>query len=168
MSRTMLPGDLRSWIRSIQVPDRSVKASRLTSVASHSVSNRPIWLLEAAARSSLTADDGPHRGITGEALGVVDILVAGHPPKHRLPKQPAQCVARVLAASTVQEFRDRDLGEPESIVELTVGEQPTVGGDPGTVEFELDPAVESGSQRQLSGFTRRVPHDHAPSVVPTR
>jgi hypothetical protein len=35
------------------------------------------------------------------------------------------------------------------------------------VEFELDTAVERGSQRQLFGFTRRGPHDHVPSVVPT-
>jgi hypothetical protein len=35
------------------------------------------------------------------------------------------------------------------------------------VEFELDTAVESGPQRQLFGFTRRAPHDHTPSVVPT-
>jgi hypothetical protein len=77
-------------------------------------------------------------------------------------------VARVLAASAVEELRDRDLGEPQDVVQLTVGEQPAVRGDPGAVEFELDPAVERGSQRQLSGFTRRVPHDHVPSVVPTR
>ena len=29
------------------------------------------------------------------------------------------------------------------------------------MELQLDPAVESGPQRQLSGFTRRIPHDHA-------
>jgi hypothetical protein len=54
-----------------------------------------------------------------------------------------------------------DLGEPEGIVEFTVGEQAPVRGDPDAVEFELDPVVESGPQRQLFGFTRRVPHDHA-------
>ena len=116
----------------------------------------------------LTADDGPHGGVAGESLGVVHVFVASEPTEHRLAKQPAQCVACVLAAAAVQEFRDRDLGEPQDVVELTVGEQPAVGGDPGTVEFKLDPAVESGPQRQLSGFTRRVPHDHAPSVVPNR
>ena len=41
------------------------------------------------------------------------------------------------------------------------------GRDPGAVEFELDPAIESGSQRGFFGFTLRVPHDHVPSVVPT-
>ena len=48
MSRMMLSGGLYSCTRSIQAPDRSVRASRLASVASHAVSKRPIWLLEAA------------------------------------------------------------------------------------------------------------------------
>ena len=139
------------------------------------IGRQPLGLEAAhlAARScrtieTLTADDRPHRWVAGEPLGVVDILVAGEPPQHRLAEQPAQRVARVLATSAVEELGDRDLGEPEALVELTVGEQPAVGGDPGTVEFELDPAVESGPQRQLSGFTRHVPHDHAPSVIPNR
>jgi hypothetical protein len=51
------------------------------------------------------------------------------------------------------------------VIQLTVGEQAAVGGDPGTVEFELDPAIESGSQREFFGFTRRVLHDRAPSLV---
>jgi hypothetical protein len=49
----------------------------------------------------------------------------------------------------------------------SIREQAAVGGDPGAVEFQLDPPVESGPQRQLSGFTRRVPHNHASSVIPT-
>ena len=41
----------RSCTRSIQTPDRAVNAARLSSVARHSVSNLPIWLVEAAIRS---------------------------------------------------------------------------------------------------------------------
>ncbi len=41
----------RSCTRSIQTPDRAVNATRLSSVASYSVSNLPIWLVEAAIRS---------------------------------------------------------------------------------------------------------------------
>jgi hypothetical protein len=115
----------------------------------------------------LTADDGPHGGVAGELLGVVHVFIAGEPPEHRLAKQPTQLMARVLAAATIQEPGDRDIGEPEGIVELTVGEQAAVGADPGAMEFELDPAVEGGPQRRLSRFTRRVPHDHAPSIVST-
>jgi hypothetical protein len=53
-------------------------------------------------------------------------------------------VARILAEAVIEELGNRDLGEPEGGVELAVREQAAVGGDPGTVEFELDPAVESG------------------------
>jgi hypothetical protein len=35
------------------------------------------------------------------------------------------------------------------------------------VEFELDPAVENGPQRELFGFTRCVPHDRDPSLGST-
>ena len=51
MSRMMPSGGRRSCTRSIQAPDRSVSAARFASVASHSVSKRPIWLVEAAGRS---------------------------------------------------------------------------------------------------------------------
>ncbi len=42
---------LRACARSIQAPDRSVNAARLASLVSHSVSKRPIWLVEAAQRT---------------------------------------------------------------------------------------------------------------------
>jgi hypothetical protein len=138
------------------------------------VGRQPLGLEAAhlAARScrtieTLTADDRPHGGVAGEPFGVVDILVAGEPTEYRLAEQSAQRMARVVATAAVEELCDRDLGEPEGIVEFTVGEQAAVRGDPGTVKFELDTAVESGPQRQLFGFIRRAPHDHAPSVVPT-
>src|SRR5918996_2342646 len=125
----------------------------------------------AAARGQaiqpLTTDDRPHRGITGEPLGIVDVLVAGEPAEHRLAEQSAQLGACVLATAAVEELRDRDVGKPEGIIEFTVGEQATVRSDPDTVEFELDPTIENGPQRRLFGFTRRVPQDRVPSLAPT-
>jgi hypothetical protein len=79
-----------------------------------------------------------------EPLGVVDIFVAGEPPKHRLAEQTAQLVARVLATAAVEELRDRHGGEPEGIIKLAVCEQTAVRGALGAVEFKLDPAVENG------------------------
>jgi hypothetical protein len=159
-------GSLRSWTRSIHAPDRSVRASRF---------GRQPFGLEAphlAARRGrpiepLTADDGAHGGITGEPLGVVDVFVAGQPPEHRLPKQPGQGVTRVLATAVIEELGDRDRGEPDGIVQLTVGEPTAVRGDPGAVEFQLDPPVETDPQRLLSCFTHRVRHDRTPSFIPT-
>ena len=76
-----------------------------------------------------------------------------------MAEQPAQLVARVLATAAVEELRDRRVGEPESVIQCAVSEQTAVRGDLGAVEFELDPAIESGSQRRLFGFTRHVPDD---------
>jgi hypothetical protein len=49
-------------------------------------------------------------------------------------------VARILAAAVIEELGNRNLGEPEGGIELAVREQAAVGGDPGTVELELDRA----------------------------
>jgi hypothetical protein len=110
----------------------------------------------------VTANDRSHGGVAREPLGIVDILVAGEPTEHRLAEQPAQLVAHVLATAAVEELRDRYFGEPEGVIQLAVSEQTAIRGDLGSVEFELDPAVENGPQRQLFGFTRHVPHDRAP------
>jgi hypothetical protein len=54
----------------------------------------------------LAVDDRPHGWITGEPLGVVDVLVSGEPPKHRSPKQSAQRVTPVLAAAAIEELTE--------------------------------------------------------------
>jgi hypothetical protein len=66
-----------------------------------------------------------------------------------LAEQPAQLVACVPATAAVEQLYDRDVGEPEGIVEFTVGEQAAVGSNPGSVEFELDPAIEWVSEAAL-------------------
>ena len=58
MSRMIIFGGRRSCTRSIQTPDRAVNAARLSSVASHSVSNRPIWLVEATSASGCSEGSG--------------------------------------------------------------------------------------------------------------
>ena len=69
-------------------------------------------------------------------------------------------MARVPATAAGEELRDRHGGEPERVIQLAVSEQTAGRGDLGAVKFELEPAVESGSQRRLFGFTRHVPSDH--------
>jgi hypothetical protein len=73
-------------------------------------------------------------------------------------------VARVLATAAVKELRDRDIGKAKGIVEFAVREQATVRCNPRAVEFELDAAIESGSQRGLFGFTR-VPYPRSRPVA---
>lgn len=66
-------------------------------------------------------------------------------------------IATMLSQENMSmELRGRHDGEPENLIEFTVGPDRSVGGDPGPMEFELDPAVESGPQRGLFDFTRWV------------
>src|SRR5687768_10268004 len=102
MSRTSVRGGLHSCTRSIQTPDRSVRASRLASIANHSVSKRPIWLLDAAARSRPSRPTNARiEGSPASRSASLIFLVAGEPTQHRLAEQPAQLVARVLATAAV-------------------------------------------------------------------
>ena len=73
----------------------------------------------------------------------------------------------VLAAAAIEQLGDRDIGQPKRIIEFAVGEQAAVGGDPGAVKFELDPAVEIDPKRLRCRFTHRIRHDRTPSPVPT-
>ena len=57
-----------------------------------------------------------------QAQGVVDILVSGKPPEHRLPQQPDQRMAAIPAGACVGEHVARDRAETESIVELAIGQ----------------------------------------------
>ena len=66
-------------------------------------------------------------------------------------------VPDVPAAPPLAECRGGHRGQAKGIVQLAIGEQAAVGGDPRTVEFELDPAVE-GDPKRLLPFTRRVRH----------
>ena len=111
------------------------------------------------------ADDGAHRRIAGEPLGIVDVFVAGEAAVDRLAQQAQQMVADVLATTTLAEGRCGHRGQVEHIVQLAVGEQSAVGGDPRTVELELDAAVEGDPKRPVR-FTRRVRHPRpAPSPL---
>ena len=64
-----------------------------------------------------------------------------------------------------REHRGGQRGQAEDVVQLAVREQTPIRGDPGTVELELDAAVERDPKR-LGGFTRRVHHPRpAPPVL---
>src|ERR1039458_7117415 len=63
MASTMVVCGRRACTRSIHAPDRSARAARLISLASHPVSKRPIWLVEAARRSN------PPRSTTARIAG---------------------------------------------------------------------------------------------------
>jgi hypothetical protein len=111
------------------------------------------------ARSRLAADDPAHRRIMPQALGIVDIFVSRQPSEHRLPQQPDQSVTAIPAGACVGEHVPGHRAETEGVVEFTVGQQSGIGGDPGAMELELQPAVEIEPERAIDRFTRRVRHD---------
>src|SRR5271169_7248084 len=51
------------------------------------------------ALSCFATDDPAHRRIVAQTQSVVHILVAGKATKYRLPEQPGQCVATILAGA---------------------------------------------------------------------
>ena len=113
---------------------------------------------------ALAADDGAHPRIAGEPLGIVDVFVAGEPAVDRLAQQSRQMVPDVPAAPPLAECRSAHRGQAKRVVQLAIGEQATVRGDPSTMEFQLDPAVEGDPKRRLFGFTRRIRH---PGLTPS-
>jgi hypothetical protein len=64
----------------------------------------------------------------------------------------------VLADARVNETIANHVGQPERVIEVTIGEQSGVGGDPGAMKLELQAAVEIKPQRLVLRFTRRVRH----------
>ena len=95
------------------------------------------------------------------AGSVVDVLVTREAAEHRLTQQPGQHVPGVLAAAAFRQSAARQVGQPERVVQFTVGQQPGVGGDAAAVELEPQAAIEIDPQRAVIRFTRWVFHPHA-------
>jgi hypothetical protein len=94
-------------------------------------------------RSSATVTDNPtHRWIASQTVGVVDVLIATEAAEDGLPKQSRHRVLAVLACARIDQFITNHVRQPECVIELTVGKQSGVGGDPGTVKLKLQATVE--------------------------
>ena len=65
-------------------------------------------------------------------------------------------MAGVPAAAAFRQHAAGQIGQPQCIVEVAVGEQPGVGGDAATVELQLQAAVEIAPQGPVIRFTRWV------------
>ena len=77
-----------------------------------------------------------------QALGVVHVLVSGKTPEHRLPQQPDQRMAAVLAGARIGEHLAGHRAEAECVVEFAIGEQSGIGGDDGAAKLQRQAAVE--------------------------
>ena len=106
-------------------------------------------------------DYGAHGRIMGQALGVVDVLVAGEAAEHGLAQQPGQQVAGVLAAAAFRQDATGQIGQPEGVIQFPVGQQSAIGGDAASMELQLQAAVEIELQRPVVQFTCWVFHGAA-------
>ena len=113
---------------------------------------------------ALAVDDGSHRWITRQSLGIVHVLVSGQASKHRLAQQARQEVARVRATPQVRPRRPAEIGEAENLVQLAVGQQTGVGGDLAPVGFQLEATIEIAPKRRWFRFTHRACNDRASSI----
>ena len=80
-----------------------------------------------------------------QAQGVVDIFVSGKPSEHRLPQQPDQRVTAIPAGACIAEQITRHRAQPESVVELAVGENLASEVIPGA----MDPSFSRRSKSSL-------------------
>jgi hypothetical protein len=94
-----------------------------------------------------TADHGAHRGIDAQALGVVEILVAGQAAEEGLSQESHKAVACVPTGPWVVQHVGSRIGELQGVVEFTVAQESGVAGYGGAVEFEAKAAVELRSER---------------------
>ncbi len=97
-----------------------------------------------------TTDNPAHRRITSQAIGVVHVLIATEAAEDGLTKQSRHRVLAVLAGARVNELIANHVRQPEGVIELTVGKQSGVGGDPGTMELKLQAAVEIEPQPTIN------------------
>ena len=97
-------------------------------------------------RNSLLGDgmiveDPPHDRVEAEPVGIVHVIVPAKASETGLAELPDKTVATVLPATGVGEHVPGNLAQPDSIIELPVGQQPNIGSDLGTEEFQLLPTV---------------------------
>jgi hypothetical protein len=77
-------------------------------------------------------------------------------------------VASVLAPAALRQRRTRQIGQPKGVVQFSVDKDYGVGGDPATVELQLQSAVDLDPQGAIISFTRRVFHERAFNLTITR
>jgi hypothetical protein len=115
----------------------------------------------------MTADDSPHGGIATKTISVVHVVVAAEPAEDGLAEQSRHAMLAILAGTTVGEYIADRIDQSKGVVEFSIGKQTGVGCDPGTVEFELQSAVEIDPKTLPFRFTHRVRHDRPAQFMTT-
>jgi hypothetical protein len=111
---------------------------------------------------NLVGTDQPEGRVSGEALGVVYILIPGQPAVDRLPQQVGQRQLDILAPPGIAQVAVYEFAQAETFVQLAHQNQATVGGH--SRALKLDP--QSGVERELKGPLLRLTHRLATSAPP--
>src|SRR5262249_38753428 len=109
--------------------------------------------------------DDSHRGVVAEALGIVDIFIAGQPAVERLAKESQEAVLGVLPRAGVKQAARGRAGQSEGVVEFAVSKESGVTGNGRAVELQLDLAVEIDAQGVIVAVTHWVPRPFRQNVV---
>ena len=88
-----------------------------------------------------------------QALGVMDVLVAGQATVDRLAQQIGQGKRGVLAAARVAQMLFDELSQAEPFVQLPHQNQAAVGGERRSVEVDLQSRVEGKLKRRILFLT---------------
>src|SRR5271163_4575215 len=118
MSRISSRIGWRSRSRSIHLPDSFVNAFRLRGWVNTSVSNRPIWLVEAAACSVARPPT---------TCRIVGVFVACQSAEDGLPHQRHPRVLRVLSSPPIAQQIFPKIGQTQRLIQFAVSKQPGVG-----------------------------------------
>jgi hypothetical protein len=116
---------------------------------------------------SPAADNLTHDRIEGQTVGIVDVLVSGQPPEHRLPEQPVEPVDGVLAPAGVAQRRRRQIGQPERVIQLAHHQKAAVRTELRAAKFQPHARVEIHPICPLRARTLWVIHETRPSQPST-
>jgi len=84
-----------------------------------------------------------HRRIHGESLGVVGVFLSRETAVGRLPEEGSYAVLGILACTLIGEQLPGRCCQVQRSIEFAIGEESSVTRHLGSVEFQLQRAVET-------------------------
>ncbi len=106
-------------------------------------------------------------GITTLTICIVHVVVAAKASENGLAELPNKTVTTVLLTTDIRERVPGNLAQSGRIIQFPVRQQPSVGSDLGTVELQLQTAVEIDPKAPLFRITHRESDIHRSKCSPT-
>ena len=107
------------------------------------------------ALPELLRPDQPEGRILGEAFSIIHVLVPRQSAVDRLPDQVGERELRVRASRISQVLCDEGT-EAQPLVQFADEDQAAIGGNPGSLELDLQRGVERELKGLVLGFTHWV------------